>query len=173
MSKTFPVLWAPASMHAVYAHVNCPKTIPWDIIEPHREQAFGNHHQSLERLAARGGLNPYELLAVLLDKPWNDVSMFRLEFVVSHIHARVTAAALQKEREVMSDEPMDSATLLARGYEDTPKPEFRWLVKKLDAHGVRTKKKILQQKFHRHLIGNMGATYIVWHEVPCVEEETT
>lgn len=37
----------------------------WEMIEPHAGQASHNHGQSLERLAERGGLSPYEAVAVL------------------------------------------------------------------------------------------------------------
>lgn len=46
------------------------KSIPWDMIEPHRDQAKKNHMQSLERLAERGGLTWDELACVLADRPW-------------------------------------------------------------------------------------------------------
>ena len=45
-----------------------PDSIPWEVIAPHEQQANVNHGQSLETLAIRGGLSPYELLAVLLDQ---------------------------------------------------------------------------------------------------------
>lgn len=60
VARTFPILgpmWA-------------PREVPWALVEPHRRQALANHHQSLERLAERGGLDPAELIAVLEDRPW-------------------------------------------------------------------------------------------------------
>ncbi len=47
-----------------------PTTIPWEIIEPHRDQAMLNHDQTLEMLAYRGGLGYSELIAVLEDRSW-------------------------------------------------------------------------------------------------------
>jgi lambda repressor-like predicted transcriptional regulator len=44
--------------------------VPWEIVEPHREQAMRNHYQTLERLAERGGLSVDELAAVLEDRDW-------------------------------------------------------------------------------------------------------
>ena len=42
--------------------------IPYDIIKPHEEQALKNHcGQTLDRLAARGGLSWAEAYAVLTD----------------------------------------------------------------------------------------------------------
>ena len=46
------------------------RTIPWAIIEKHREQAMKNHYQTLERLAERGGLDWVEVLAVIEDRDW-------------------------------------------------------------------------------------------------------
>jgi hypothetical protein len=55
--KTFPILGSTKT-----------KEIPWSLIEPHREQALRNHAQTLEQLASRGGLDPRETMAVLLDQ---------------------------------------------------------------------------------------------------------
>jgi hypothetical protein len=41
-----------------------PRSVPWCIVEPWRDQAYVNHGQTLERLAERGGLSPEELFAV-------------------------------------------------------------------------------------------------------------
>lgn len=46
------------------------ETVPWAVFEPHRTQAEINHHQTLERLAERGGLCWVEALAVLEDRQW-------------------------------------------------------------------------------------------------------
>ena len=47
-----------------------PDSIPWGVVSAHERQAYANHGHSLEMLAQRGGLSPYELLAVLLDQPF-------------------------------------------------------------------------------------------------------
>jgi hypothetical protein len=47
-----------------------PDSIPWKAISPHERQARVNHGQSIDVLAQRGGLSPYELLAVILDQPF-------------------------------------------------------------------------------------------------------
>lgn len=58
--KQFPVLGDPKI-----------KSVAWDLVEPHREQAALNHGgQSLEVLAARGGLSLDELVAVVADRSW-------------------------------------------------------------------------------------------------------
>jgi len=47
-----------------------PDSIPWEAISADEQQARTNHGQSLDALAQRGGLSPYELLAVLFDHPF-------------------------------------------------------------------------------------------------------
>lgn len=64
--------------------------IPWEVIAPHEAQAHKNHGQSLERLAARGGLSYREMYAVLRDKEfdsWNrsDFEDIFYEFAVLRI----------------------------------------------------------------------------------------
>jgi hypothetical protein len=49
---------------------DAPDSIPWEAISAHESQARANHGQSLDALAQRGGLSPYELLAVLFDQPF-------------------------------------------------------------------------------------------------------
>jgi hypothetical protein len=47
------------------------RSIPWESIAPHEEQAKRNHGgQTIARLAERGGLGPNEAICVLLDKPY-------------------------------------------------------------------------------------------------------
>jgi hypothetical protein len=45
-------------------------SILWEAICAHEHQARANHGQSLDALAQRGRLSPYELLAVLFDQPF-------------------------------------------------------------------------------------------------------
>lgn len=40
--------------------------IPWELAELFRRQAEKNHSQTLERLAARGGLSPFEAACALV-----------------------------------------------------------------------------------------------------------
>ena len=47
--------------------------IPWELIEPHRQQAMENHGQTLERLAERGGLSFDEAAAVLENRRWSKI----------------------------------------------------------------------------------------------------
>lgn len=44
-------------------------TIPWSLLAAHEERALSNHHQTLERLAQRGGLDAAEAADILLDRP--------------------------------------------------------------------------------------------------------
>lgn len=43
------------------------ETVPWALVEPLRDRLFVNHDQTVERLAARGGLSYRELYAALVD----------------------------------------------------------------------------------------------------------
>lgn len=58
-ARRFPIMGGPS--------------IPWRMIAPHEGQARGNHEQSLERLAERGGLDCREAVAVLTDRKWREV----------------------------------------------------------------------------------------------------
>lgn len=50
------------------------ESIDWNSIAPHEKQAMENHcGQTLEQLARRHGLSWYELLCVLLDKPFTEI----------------------------------------------------------------------------------------------------
>ena len=54
----------------------CMSVVPWWLVEPHEEQAKKNHGgQTLRELAARGGLGPDELVAVLEDRPWHAMAL--------------------------------------------------------------------------------------------------
>lgn len=44
--------------------------IPWAMLAPHEQWAEKNHHQTLKRLAERGGLGWSEALAVLENRDW-------------------------------------------------------------------------------------------------------
>lgn len=68
----FPVMWGGQPDTDNYLkYLGCPRFIPWEVIEPHREQAQRNHRgQTLERLAERGGLCPVEMVSVLNDRPY-------------------------------------------------------------------------------------------------------
>jgi hypothetical protein len=44
-----------------------PRSVPWDLVKDHENQAKRNHSQSLTHLAERGGLSPKELWCVVHD----------------------------------------------------------------------------------------------------------
>jgi hypothetical protein len=71
MENRFPILCPKRTVRGC-PH-NCPQSIPFDAIEPHRRQAMHNHSQTLERLAQRGGLSVKELYAVMHDRDWFDL----------------------------------------------------------------------------------------------------
>lgn len=60
--KTFPILGYNETPGP------CPSSIPWAEIAPYEGQAVGNHHQTLERLAERGGLSPEEVYLIMTGK---------------------------------------------------------------------------------------------------------
>ena len=68
--RDFPIL---ETREGGYEREGRLESIPWDLIGSHEDQAQANHSQSLRRLAVRGGLSCCEVLAVLYDKPWQDL----------------------------------------------------------------------------------------------------
>lgn len=60
-------------------------SVPWGAIALHEGQAQRNHHQSLDQLAARGGLACAEAVAVLEDRAWRpmdgDEALARLKYL--------------------------------------------------------------------------------------------
>lgn len=59
-----------------------PASVPWGLVAAHEAQALRNHGgQTLRRLAERGGLGPWELLAVLLDCVYSNVATLSAEGV--------------------------------------------------------------------------------------------
>ena len=70
--RRFPVLLGFMPPREREQYEDCPESIEWELLEPHRLQALKNHcGQTLERLAERGGLSPDELVAVLEDRRWH------------------------------------------------------------------------------------------------------
>ena len=67
--KTFPVMWPhDRATEQLLRILQCPRSVPWDLVEAHATQAHRNHHQDLVTLAQRGGLDAAELVAVLEDR---------------------------------------------------------------------------------------------------------
>lgn len=80
------------------------RTIPWSLIAPYELAARKNHHQSLERLAERGGLDPAEAVAVFEGRPWG-YTIDRAE-AIQRLQLRIDAdltARLQIAVEALKD----------------------------------------------------------------------
>lgn len=60
-----PILLQTWSQKKMEAYKDLPKSIPMELVEPYRDQAYRNHGQTLERLAERGGLSPKELYCLM------------------------------------------------------------------------------------------------------------
>lgn len=58
--------------------------IPWELIQPHENQAKANHGgQSLERLRERGGLSWSEAACILKNQKWNSIDDFEANEMLS------------------------------------------------------------------------------------------
>ena len=68
-SRLFPIIFNPRGrqFHDVLNNGDCVivVAVPWAMIAQHEAQALKNHSQSLEQLAARGGLATFKALAVI------------------------------------------------------------------------------------------------------------
>jgi hypothetical protein len=62
----------------------------WYPMMKHEPQARANHGQSLDALAQRGGLSPYELLAVLFDHPFWRCSLPEPATVIKKLKEKTT-----------------------------------------------------------------------------------
>lgn len=81
--------------------------IPWVVIAPCERQANNNHHQTLERLAERGGLSACEAVAVLESRKWYQMSdseaLDRLAEIVKTRYYLVELDAARKALELAKD----------------------------------------------------------------------
>jgi hypothetical protein len=84
--KRFPVLLD--DQRSIWQDV--PGSIPWEAISAHEPQARANHGRSLDALAQRGGLSPYELLAVLFDQPFWRCSLPEPATVIKKLKEKTT-----------------------------------------------------------------------------------
>jgi len=58
------------------AELLSPLHVPWAMLTPHEKQAMLNHGgQSLQEIAARGGLGPDEMIAILDDRKWTPMPL--------------------------------------------------------------------------------------------------
>ncbi len=67
------------------------KFYPFELLNEERAQK--NHTQSLEALAKRGGMHPIEMLANILDKPYNDVAHRSTEYAIDRLRAEAGRVA--------------------------------------------------------------------------------
>lgn len=61
--RMFPVL--AGSDWREYQQLGMPRAVPWRLLGTHEAQALLNHGQTLQRLAERGGLSPFEMRAIV------------------------------------------------------------------------------------------------------------
>ena len=66
--------------------------IDYQLVADHAEQARSNHGQSVDRLAARGGLSWCELYAVLHNRKWEKVDTNEAMIACRSLEARYLAA---------------------------------------------------------------------------------
>lgn len=67
-------------------------SIPWFIIGPQEQQAGINHSgQTLEQIAERGGLSPYEALCVIEGNPYSHRKFKDRKNWGAYLHAQVSA----------------------------------------------------------------------------------
>lgn len=72
-AKMFPI------MIPYWLRTSHPRSIPWDMLQPHEAQAIRNHgSQTLARLAERGGLAPMEAICILTDREFPHDVRFHL-----------------------------------------------------------------------------------------------
>jgi len=65
MSQAHPPFFRLLTNHNYKGFAKHPSVVPWDLVEPYRDQALKNHNQTLERLNERGGLCVQELKSLL------------------------------------------------------------------------------------------------------------
>ena len=71
--KQFPILFPDErQLIKICKELDCPRSIPWALMEQGREQAKDNHDQSLKTLARRFGLCPSEAVAALEGLRWRE-----------------------------------------------------------------------------------------------------
>lgn len=58
-----------------------PQSVPWSFVAPHEAQAQKSHGQTLQRLAERGGLDPSEMVAIVIGQDWKDIETTEEAFV--------------------------------------------------------------------------------------------
>lgn len=60
--RRFPLLLGQGHRAELLA-AGCPRDVSWSMLAPCEADCLRNHDQTVERLAERGGLDPWELMA--------------------------------------------------------------------------------------------------------------
>lgn len=81
--KRFPLLLSEGPRRTELLALGCPRDVPWEMVAKCEADCQNNHGQSVETLASRGGLDPWELMAVMQGKRWREVSYLPASDVVS------------------------------------------------------------------------------------------
>jgi len=72
-ARMFPVLFGyDRRQKSALLAAGCPESVPWSLLAPHEKQAWRNHSQTLERLAARGGLAVSEMVWIIEGRGWGN-----------------------------------------------------------------------------------------------------
>jgi hypothetical protein len=58
------------------------------MLEPYCHRIWENHEQKIERLAAKGGLRPSEIIAILEDRDWTPVAETAAAILLKEILAK-------------------------------------------------------------------------------------
>lgn len=91
--RQFPII-APRDNKGRALH-DCPTSVPWALVEPHRERAMTNHSQTLEELAERGGLAPDELHAVVHNQKWRPIAVdAAVQWLSDKLHPHASEAGV-------------------------------------------------------------------------------
>lgn len=118
-------------------HDDALHSIPWDVIEPHEAQAYANHRQTLKQLAARGGLTPCEVLAIVEGRKWNrmpfgEARQKLIDYVRGATANTAQAGALQEAIDGAAVTNIQDALRMVRNMRDGTSPPTRWNFNKLE-----------------------------------------
>jgi len=86
--SVFPVMLGHTPKYRDYQGV---MSVPFQLVDDHCAQCMRNHGQTPQRLAQRGGLDPWELLAVVTDRSWREVMAMSAPAVSLELNALLTA----------------------------------------------------------------------------------
>jgi hypothetical protein len=62
--------------------------LPWDVVAGHDAQALANHGKTLEAIAAAGGLEPAQAVAIIEGRPYREMPVVNaLRRLAEHVRA--------------------------------------------------------------------------------------